>query len=216
MQNTEAGWRLKQLLRSRRYFTTPEMVHLYKAQVLSCIESSTPGVYHAAPSVLDRIDRVQRRFLREMGMDERAALRDYRLAPLPARRDMAMLGVLHRVALGLAPPQLAALFPLRGVVPEPWHMGRLRTWRPLHNRQLECLAPLRCTETMSRSLLGLTPCYNKLPQKAVALTTVKGFQRGLQNALKLYEQATSEDDWSALYSAGWKQLTRPQLDKFFA
>ena len=61
---TEAGWRLQKLLRSRRYFTTPELMHLYKAQVLSYIEGSTPGVYHAAPSVLDRVDRVQRRFLR--------------------------------------------------------------------------------------------------------------------------------------------------------
>jgi hypothetical protein len=32
---TEAGWRLQKLLKSRRYFTTPELVHLYKAQVLS-------------------------------------------------------------------------------------------------------------------------------------------------------------------------------------
>ena len=29
---TEAGWRLQQLLKTRRYFTTPELVHLYKAQ----------------------------------------------------------------------------------------------------------------------------------------------------------------------------------------
>ena len=213
---TEAGWRLKQLLRCRRFFSTPEMVHLYKAQVLSYIESSTPGVYHAAPSVLDRIDRVQRRFLREIGMDERTALRDYRLAPLPARRDMAMLGALHRVALGLAPPQLAALFPLRGTVTEPWHMGRHRNWRPLHNRQLTSLAPFRCTEVMSRSLFGVVPCYNKLPQNVVALQTVKSFQRNLQNALKLYERQTPGDDWGALYSAGWKRLTRLQLDTFFA
>jgi len=45
---TEAGWRLQTLLRSRRFFTHPELVHLYKAQVLSFIESSTPGLYHAA------------------------------------------------------------------------------------------------------------------------------------------------------------------------
>ena len=127
-----------------------------------------------------------------------------------------MLGALHRVALGLAPPQLAALFPLRGTVPEPWHMGRHRNWRPLHNRQLTSLAPFRCTEVMSRSLFGVVPCYNKLPQSVVALKTVKSFQRNLQKALKLYERQTPGDDWSALYSAGWKRLTRLQLDTFFA
>ena len=38
------------------------------------------------------------------------ALELYRLAPLPCRRDMAMLGVLHKISLGLAPSQLDALF----------------------------------------------------------------------------------------------------------
>ena len=53
---TEAGWRLQRLLKARRYFTTPELVRLYKAQILSYIESSTPGVYHAAASVLSCVD----------------------------------------------------------------------------------------------------------------------------------------------------------------
>ena len=55
---TEAGWRLQTLLTVRRFFTTPEVFRMYKAQVLSYIESGTPALYHAAPSVLDRIDRV--------------------------------------------------------------------------------------------------------------------------------------------------------------
>ena len=116
---TEAGWRLQQLLKGRRHFTTPELVHLYKAQVLSFVESSTPGLYHAAPTVLDRVDRVQRRLLRELGLDELQALLNFRLAPLPSRRDMAMLGALHKVTLGLAPPQLAAFFPAQGKAGKP-------------------------------------------------------------------------------------------------
>ena len=108
---TEAGWRLQQLLKSRCFFTTPELMHLYKAQVLSYVESSTPAIYHASPSVLEPVDRVQRRLLRELGMSEVEALLNFRLAPLPSRRDMAMLGALHKVTLGLAPPQLAAFFP---------------------------------------------------------------------------------------------------------
>ena len=56
---TEAGWRLQTLLRSRRFFSQAELLHLYKAQVLSFIESSLPGYYHAAASTLEPIDRVQ-------------------------------------------------------------------------------------------------------------------------------------------------------------
>ncbi len=88
----EAGWRLQAVLRPRRFFTTPELFRLYKSLVVSFIESGTPGYFHAAESVLDCIDRVQRRFLREMDMPEEAALINFRLAPLRARRGMAILG----------------------------------------------------------------------------------------------------------------------------
>ena len=55
-----------------RVFSIPELFYLYKAEVLSYIESSTPGVFHAAPSVLVRI----------IGFTEDDALERYRLAPL--------------------------------------------------------------------------------------------------------------------------------------
>ena len=116
----EAGWRLKSLLRTRRYFTTPDLVRLYKAQILSFVESSTPALYHASATTLFRIDRIQDRFLRELGLTELQALKDFRLAPLSSRRDMGMLGLLHKVTLGKAPPQLSTLFPRRRAIPEPY------------------------------------------------------------------------------------------------
>ena len=90
---------MQQLLKRRRYFTIPELVHLYKAQVFSCVENSTPGTYHAALSVLGRVDRVQRRLLKELGLTELEGLMRYRFAPLPSGREMAMPGVLHKVVL---------------------------------------------------------------------------------------------------------------------
>ena len=86
-------------------------MHLYKAQALSYVENSTPAIFHASPSVLEPVDRVQRRLLRQLGLSEVDALVSFRSAPFTLRRDMAMLGVLHKVTLGLAPPQLAAFFP---------------------------------------------------------------------------------------------------------
>ena len=107
---TEAGWRLQALLQVKRFF----------------IESRTPGLYHAAPSVLNLIDRGQRRFLRELELTEVEALELYRLAPLPCRRYMAVLGALHKITLGFAPPQLAALFPVLGSVSEPLLASHVR------------------------------------------------------------------------------------------
>ena len=152
---TEARWRLQHFLKARRYFITPELVHLHKAQVLSYLENSTPGTYHAAVSVLDRVDRVQRRLLRELGLTELDALLRYRLAPLPSRRDIAMLGVLHKVVLGLAPPQLASFFHLLGIVREPLGRQRVRVWAPLHCKQLCTPCTLTSTDTMQRSRFGV-------------------------------------------------------------
>ncbi len=108
----EAGWRLQSVLRPRRFFTQRQPINLNKSQVLSYIESSTSGYYHASSSVLALVDRVQRRLLRELALSEEEALEVYKLAPLSSRRDMAMLGLLHRVILGDVSPQLRALFPL--------------------------------------------------------------------------------------------------------
>ena len=106
----DAGWRLQALLRTRRFHSTSSLIRLYKAQILSFLEAATPAIVHAAPSQLDRIDRIQRRFIREIGVSEYEALSKYKVAPLETRRDIAMLGLLQSVALGLAHPELAIFF----------------------------------------------------------------------------------------------------------
>ena len=72
---------------------------LYKAHVLSYIENGVPGYLHANASILANIDRVQSRFLRRVGLSEEEAFVKFRLAPLSMRRDIAILGFLHRVVL---------------------------------------------------------------------------------------------------------------------
>ena len=78
----DAGWGLLSLLRVRAFHSQASMVKLYKTQILSFLESATPAIAHAAPSVLERIDRVQRRFLREIGVGVLEAFERYKLAPL--------------------------------------------------------------------------------------------------------------------------------------
>ena len=191
-------------------------MRLYKAQVLSYLESSTPGLLHAAPSVLDKVDRVQRRLWRELGLTELQGLLDFRLAPLPARRSMSMLGLLHKIALGEAPLQLAELFPLRGAVAEGRRAARLGNNRPLHDKQLAVPPVARPTEQFRRSLFGVADVYNLLPQKAVDCVDVKTFQRTLQQALKVHAtKAGAPVDWQLLFTTGWRALTRRELDELF-
>ena len=211
---TEAGWRLQRLLKARRFFTIPELVRLYKAQILSYIESSTPGIYHAATSVLSCVDRVQGRFLREIGLNELQALTDWKLAPLCSRRDMAMLGALHKLNLGRAPQQLCDLFPLVGAPREISHLPLLRRLRRLHNRQLFTHCKHDSTEVMKGSVFGLVHCYNALPQSVVDLPSVKLFQRSLQQALLSFARSGAED-WPKLFSTAWKRFPRTFMDDFF-
>ena len=102
----KASSRLCCLLRCRRFYSVADLVLQYKAQVLSYIEYRTPAIYHAADTHLDKLDAVQCRFLKEVGVSPLEALVDFHLAPLCARRDIAMLGVIHRAACGGGPFEL--------------------------------------------------------------------------------------------------------------
>ena len=102
----EARWKLRSLLRATRFFSTAEQVLHYKSRVLSYLEYRTPAVYHACKTVLHRLDAVQRSFIREIGISAEDALLHFNLAPLEARRDIAMLGVIHRAVLKQGPAQL--------------------------------------------------------------------------------------------------------------
>ena len=66
-------------------------------------------------------------------MSEVEALAKYMPAPLPARRDMAMQSLLHKVCNSIAPGPLAALFP-SGRVRESTVPTRIAEFR--HGRQL--------------------------------------------------------------------------------
>ena len=121
-------------------------MRLYKAQVLSYVESRTPAIYHATRTTLDEIDRIQRRFLRSIGVTELEALTESRLAPLSARRAMTMPGLLHKVSNGFAPRSVAALFLCGSTRQEDPHM---RVSEIRHGRQLAEFGAMEATLTFS-------------------------------------------------------------------
>ena len=102
--------KLRMLLRSRRFHSTASLILLYKAHVLSILEFCTPAVYHAPGFFLSALDRVQEAFLSALGLTEEEALVHFRLAPLCARRDLCMLGLVRRTVLGEAPDHFKKFF----------------------------------------------------------------------------------------------------------
>ena len=207
---TEASWRLKSLMRTRRFHSVYSLVRLYKAQVLSFMESSTAAIAHAAPTLLDAIDSVHRRFLRELGIDEIDALREFSLPPLSVRRDISMLGVIHRSARREGPPQFQRLFPLVSVDRNYW----TRTLVRRHHLQVQERYVFNSTDVIKRSAFGLVPVYNALPSCVVGLR-VRRFQSSLQRAILRRATAHPDSNWSAFLRLSLREMSVQMFQVWF-
>ena len=108
--DSQASWKLTTIRRTRRSHGVSQLVQVNKSKVLSFVEYRTPAVYHAAETTLAGIDAVQRRSLRECGLSDEEALLHLNLAPLETRRDIAMLGLIHRSVFGCGPRHFANMF----------------------------------------------------------------------------------------------------------
>ena len=199
---TEAGWRYRTLLRTKRFYNDTELVTLFKAHVLSYVEYRTPGIYHAATSVLDPVDRVLSSFLRQICVSETEALTNFALAPLSARRDMAMLGVIHRALLGQGPKQLRAFFRYSEV--DLRRSSRIAK----HNRQIDCEFGARPLDMVKRSAFGLCRVYNLLPHDIVESRSVSVFQSRLQDLLRS-RMLDGQRGWQQLFSPRWAVQDHP-------
>ena len=104
-----ASTRLRALLRTRHFHSRASLVLQFKSQVLSGIDFATPAIYHAPRFYVGVIDRVQEEFCEAIGVSKLEALLEYNLPPLSSRRDMSGLSLIHRVVLGIAPPQFSKL-----------------------------------------------------------------------------------------------------------
>jgi hypothetical protein len=182
---TDAGWKLRTLLRTRRYDSDAELVILYKGRLLSFLEYRTPAIYHARWDLLNnKLDNVQTRFLRDANIDDVTALMDFNLAPLAVRRDIAMLGLIHRAVLGKGPDHFRVHFEVQP--------GRLvKDPRSQSGGNL-----------LTRSALGLAAIYNLLSVKLQILSTVSMFQAALQQLVK---------DWAANKCNDWASFFSPRL-----
>jgi hypothetical protein len=183
----EASWKLRTLLRTRRYYTDADLITLYKAHMLSFLEYRTPAIYHALRSILSRLDSVQSRFLRSVGVDDLTALVDFKLAPLAVRRDIAMLGLIHRAAVGKGPSHFKKFFRRRSGGP-----GR-------NERQLEDPRTASTHPVVKRSALGLVAVYNMLPAAVVETSCISAFQKKLQE-LVIARATEGCEDWQATLS----------------
>jgi hypothetical protein len=202
-------WKLRTLLRSQRHFEANSLVNLYKSRMLGFIEYRTAAIYHASDTLLQPLDSIQRRFLEQIGATETEALCCFNLAPLASRRDIAMLGLIHRAVLGKGSPHFQQFFSLKGGVP-PAGRHRLQVVEYRQGDYTDFLFPgSRPAEYIARSGLGLTTVYNLLPADVVeASGTVAVFQAKLQDILR-HQAIKGAHSWSRTFSPRWGITNHP-------
>ena len=168
----------------------------FKTHVLCLLEGSTAAIFHAASSHLEKLNTLQRNFVTNVGLSEEEAFMDYNLAPLKLRRNIAALGFLHRVTLGLAHPDIMELFP-----PESHSSHRFRTRLAIHRhgKQLKDRCNGSQNDLVHRSFFGMVRVYNLLPDRAIEMQTVHTFQKELTAMAR--RQCRTSQQWQSVFCA---------------
>ena len=188
-------WKIGTINRTGKFFPARDLINLYKSKILSFVECRTAAIYHTCDTYLDRLDALQTRFLREHALTEIQGLVEHNLAPLSTRRDIAMLGLIHRAVLGKGPEHFSRFFRLAPTT----SLKKTRLQQRRHTRQLVELQDFAHLEIARRSAIGLISIYNLLPQGAVDNECVSAFQAYLQNMVK-HNAIRGHEEWRRWFS----------------
>ena len=178
------------LLRTRGLYDLSNMFMQYKTHVWGLAEYHNGCILHASWTTLSKLDRLQRHFVHELLLTEESAFIDYNFAPPSLRRQIGILGFIHKRVLGGCHIAIAQLLPWaqhHGI----WHTKQI----DCHNSQCICRHNL-----FNRSLFGVAQIYNRLPQQLVDIASVKHFQAALTNIAKRH-CSLGHADWKSIFAS---------------
>jgi len=168
--------KIKAILRTRGYHSISDLIMQFKTHIWGLMEAHMGGIFHATSTRLDKIDHVQDRFLRELGISAEYAFEEFNFAPPKLRRNIGILGLLHKRVLGLCHPSFERLLP--------WYSSRFEPSRGHgHNKTLyghNCEIS-HCQGLFSRSIFSMVDIYNSLLQYTVDNSSVSEFQSYLNH-----------------------------------
>ena len=165
------------ILRCRCFYSTTDLLQQFKNHVWPILDGTAGAIYHASTVHLAKKDRIQVAFLKELGLSEEVALLEFNVAPTNMRRDIAMHGLLFKIASGLAHPAFSRLFPRAParnagcVLRHDRHQLQLREL-VLHSRS-------SIPGVVHRNLFGLVRISNRLDRRFFEVASIDGFQRRL-------------------------------------
>ena len=183
------------ILRTRAYYSTPELINQYKTHVWGLVECHCGAYFHAASGLLEKISQVQRSFLSKLGVTEQQAFLNFNFAPTRLRRDVAILGLLHKRVIGQTHPTFARLLPFYSErFDTPRGIGHSK---PLYGHWTEAT---HHHSLFAKSIFKMVDIYNNLPQYVVDSVSISLFQKLLTK--QAYERCRADDPlWANSFSA---------------
>ena len=168
------------MLRTRGHYDCEAMLHQFKSHIWGHTEYANGCISHAVRSQLERLNSMQRGYLHGLQLNEEIAFIQYNFVPPTLRRDIGMLGLIHKRVLGLAHPDHSFLLPW---APPSWYTSR---FRPRHNKQITNMrsAVIFNHGLFNRSIFGMVDVYNRLPQEFIDCQTIAEFQKELTTIAK--------------------------------
>ena len=130
-------------------------------------------------------------------MNELEVLLVDNLAPLSVRRDIALLGVIHRTVLGRGPSHFKKFVKARHDDGKENGRHRLQICEYCDGDVSDYIFPgSRPADYIQHSMLGLTAVYNRLPADIVdGCASVSSFQSALQELVKTRALRYQCPDW---------------------
>ena len=195
--------KINAMLRVSHLYSTQDMLQQFKTHVWGYFEYAHGSIFHATDTQLQKIENLQLRFLRHIGIDYETAFLEFNFAPTFLRRDIAMLGFVQKRILNDCHPKLKELLPIREYDRWDYHTHPIDV-------DLDSINSRR--EIFFRSIFGSALLYNRLSQSIVDEKTVPNFQTRLNKIAKA-RCAAGERNWAFTFHTIEFLLTaRPQFE----
>ena len=88
--------KIRALLRLKTLYSVPSMLNHYKNHIWGITEYSNGVLILAPPSQLQRLDKLQRWYLHELGLSDKDVFISFNFAPPSLRRAIGIFGFLHK------------------------------------------------------------------------------------------------------------------------
>ena len=185
--------KINAILRMRGFYDVPQLLNQFKTHIWSLLEMNAGAIFHAASSLLDRFDKAQNSFLKELDMTSEQAFLEFNFAPPKLTRNIAMLGMLHKRVLGKCHPSFEHLLP--------WHADRFpESTGSGHSKRLYghwCEATAHPV-LFAKSIFCFIDVYNNLTQNVVDASCVSEFQAYLTQVARTRCQL-HDTEWASSF-----------------